>query len=82
MFPCPGCGLDKTSVIDSRADREGVRRRRKCLVCEHRFTTVERLRPDHANMQATVADLEKGINKLKKTMRQVVGEYANSRHTD
>lgn len=32
-------------MIDSRSLDEGVRRRRKCLACDKRFTTYERVQP-------------------------------------
>ena len=40
---CPFCGADDTQVIDSRVSEEGdsIRRRRRCLSCEKRFTTYE-----------------------------------------
>ncbi len=40
---CPFCGADDTQVIDSRVNEEGdsIRRRRKCGVCDKRFTTYE-----------------------------------------
>tara|TARA_B110000914_G_scaffold51069_1_gene43871 strand:- start:789 stop:1256 length:468 start_codon:yes stop_codon:yes gene_type:complete len=40
---CPFCNADDTSVIDSRVSEEGnkVRRRRRCLSCDKRFTTYE-----------------------------------------
>ena len=40
---CPFCGDPDTQVIDSRVNDEGdsIRRRRKCSVCEKRFTTYE-----------------------------------------
>jgi transcriptional repressor NrdR len=40
---CPRCGHQEDRVIDSRAvrDGKGVRRRRECLDCGHRFTTYE-----------------------------------------
>ena len=42
---CPFCGHLDTQVIDSRASDEGavIRRRRRCLSCEKRFTTYERV---------------------------------------
>lgn len=42
---CPFCGLDNDKVIDSRAGEEGcvTRRRRRCLECQRRFTTYERV---------------------------------------
>ncbi|MEX0786630.1 MAG: transcriptional regulator NrdR [Dehalococcoidia bacterium] len=40
---CPYCGYADTKVTDSRDSEEGIRRRRECLSCEQRFTTIERL---------------------------------------
>jgi len=42
---CPFCQHPDTQVIDSRASDEGasIRRRRKCLSCEKRFTTYEKV---------------------------------------
>lgn len=41
---CPFCSNDDTQVIDSRVSEEGdaIRRRRRCLACDRRFTTYER----------------------------------------
>ena len=40
---CPKCGFLDDKVVDSRSVREGfgVRRRRECLGCGHRFSTYE-----------------------------------------
>ena len=41
---CPFCRNGETSVIDSRASTQFViRRRRKCLSCDRRFTTYEKI---------------------------------------
>ena len=42
---CPNCHAAATKVIDSResADGTSIRRRRKCEVCQKRFTTYEQL---------------------------------------
>jgi len=42
---CPFCAKSGTQVIDSRASDEGasIRRRRRCLGCDKRFTTYERV---------------------------------------
>jgi transcriptional repressor NrdR len=42
---CPFCHHADTQVIDSRASDEGaaIRRRRRCLDCDKRFTTYERV---------------------------------------
>lgn len=41
---CPACASDDDKVVDSRTADDGsaIRRRRECLVCQHRFTTFER----------------------------------------
>jgi transcriptional repressor NrdR len=40
---CPFCGGAETQVIDSRVSEPGdsIRRRRRCLECQKRFTTYE-----------------------------------------
>ena len=40
---CPFCGAGDTQVIDSRVNDEGdsIRRRRRCVACDKRFTTYE-----------------------------------------
>ncbi|MEF8754100.1 MAG: transcriptional regulator NrdR [Accumulibacter sp.] len=41
---CPFCGAAETTVADTRISDDGdiVRRRRRCLKCDKRFTTHER----------------------------------------
>jgi transcriptional repressor NrdR len=43
LMKCPFCNADDTSVIDSRVSEEGnrIRRRRRCPICDKRFTTYE-----------------------------------------
>ena len=42
---CPFCGMDDDKVVDSRSRDEGrmIRRRRVCLNCERRFSTLEEI---------------------------------------
>jgi transcriptional repressor NrdR len=42
---CPFCGHPDTQVVDSRVSEEGdsVKRRRRCLDCDKRFTTWEKV---------------------------------------
>ena len=42
---CPRCACQDDKVVDSRDTKEGegVRRRRECLNCGHRFTTYEEI---------------------------------------
>ncbi|HET9642371.1 MAG TPA: transcriptional regulator NrdR [Burkholderiaceae bacterium] len=41
---CPFCGNHETQVVETRDSDEGdvIRRRRRCLKCDKRFTTYER----------------------------------------
>jgi transcriptional repressor NrdR len=41
---CPFCAHDETQVVETRESDEGdvIRRRRRCLRCDKRFTTYER----------------------------------------
>lgn len=41
---CPFCSAENTQVMDTRENEDGdtVRRRRRCLACDKRFTTYER----------------------------------------
>ncbi|OGM18727.1 transcriptional regulator NrdR [Candidatus Woesebacteria bacterium RIFCSPHIGHO2_01_FULL_37_10] len=43
---CPFCGNNDSQVLESRSVDEGVaiRRRRECVKCKKRFTTIERVR--------------------------------------
>jgi transcriptional repressor NrdR len=42
---CPYCSEPNTQVVDTRENEDGdtVRRRRRCLSCDKRFTTYERV---------------------------------------
>lgn len=44
---CPWCGATEDRVVDSREVEQGeaIRRRRECISCMRRFTTVERFSP-------------------------------------
>ena len=43
---CPKC-CSKTFVYDTQSKRDGdVWRKRKCLNCQYRFTTIESVIPD------------------------------------
>jgi transcriptional regulator NrdR family protein len=58
---CPNCGQTNNSVVlDSRPLRHTVRRRRKCLSCDERFSTYEyvRLKLTKTKMVDFIRDLE------------------------
>ena len=45
---CPKCGCTDDKVIDSRSVKDGfgIRRRRECIQCTYRFTTLESISPE------------------------------------
>lgn len=49
---CPKCGNADDKVIDTRAAEDGkmIRRRRECLSCQTRFTTIERMEEMQLNV--------------------------------
>ena len=68
---CPFCHHADTQVIDSRASDEGavIRRRRRCLQCDKRFTTYERVElamPTLIKRGGTRAEYDR--NKLRASM--------------
>jgi len=68
---CPFCSKSDTQVIDSRASDEGasIRRRRRCLGCDKRFTTYERVElalPSIVNRGGSRAEYDR--NKLRASM--------------
>jgi len=38
---CPHCSWGSSAVLEARQTQQYKRRRRECLSCEHRWTTVE-----------------------------------------
>jgi len=40
LCPCPDCKA-ATQVVETRASEHGPRRRRQCVACRKRFTTIE-----------------------------------------
>lgn len=40
---CPNCQHPESKVLDTRASGDGIRRRRQCLGCGARFSTIERI---------------------------------------
>ncbi len=57
---CPKCGVNNDKVIDSRStnDDSCVRRRRECLHCSYRFTTVEEVVPEELHVVKRTGERE------------------------
>ena len=60
---CPACGCEDDKVVDSRAvkDGAGVRRRRECTRCLHRFTTYEGIIQEELKEDFDKDKLRRGI---------------------
>jgi transcriptional repressor NrdR len=68
---CPFCNHAETQVVETRESDEGgvIRRRRRCLKCEKRFTTYERIEialPAVVKKDGTRADFD--LDKLEASM--------------
>ena len=57
---CPYCGAEESKVIDSRPteDSERIRRRRECLSCGYRYTTIEGIIPEELKVVKRTGDRE------------------------
>jgi transcriptional repressor NrdR len=68
---CPFCSHEETQVVETRESDEGdvIRRRRRCMSCDKRFTTYERpeiAMPLVVKKDGTRADFDR--NKLRASM--------------
>ena len=62
---CPKCGFEMSGVVDSRYINNTKRRRRECILCGERYTTVEVFYEDFKKMQKDKNVLEQKIEKIK-----------------
>lgn len=61
---CPACGsFDGSAVMNSRPGKSGIKRRRRCLACNFRFTTWEII--GAFPPQTPVAQLRSGATMLR-----------------
>ena len=72
---CPQCQATKSEVTDSRPNRAGLRRRRKCVACGHRWTTYEMTIAERAPRialpnQQLVRQLEPILAQMAATLRR------------
>ena len=72
---CPKCSSTESRVVDSRTPTSGgsIRRRRECMECGHRFTTMEQLLNDDLQVlkkDGSLEPLQKGklLTSLKKAL--------------
>jgi transcriptional repressor NrdR len=53
---CPTCGKGPSTVLETRHKPDGIRRRRKCYKCGHRFWTVETVIPAKPSRMQNIED--------------------------
>ena len=70
MF-CPRCHSDQNKVLDSRQNELGVKRRRQCLKCAYRFTTLEELLALDLDVEKRAGTIQAfSIDKLEEGIRK------------
>jgi transcriptional repressor NrdR len=96
---CPKCGCSDDKVIDSRSVKDGfgIRRRRECIQCNYRFTTLESVSPeelkvvkrDGSRVEFDPEKLRRGIDRAcyKRNVSfgeidRIVGEVSSSLQRD
>jgi len=77
-FSCPKCQHRGTAVKDSRPVKDGteIRRRRFCIACGHRFTTLEQLyenaRPLRSGrLKETLSRLSRALDNAREDIAEV-----------
>ena len=68
---CPYCNHNETKVNDSRESKDGttIKRRRECLKCEKRFSTVEKLQKLDLKVEKSNGSIEEfNINKIRNSL--------------
>lgn len=80
---CPYCANRDSRVTDSRANDDGIRRRRECIACGERFTTTEMVqlssllvvkrdgRREEFNREKLLAGLRKACSKRNVSTQQI-----------
>lgn len=63
MMPCPKCDGD-SKVTDSRPVSANIRRRRKCISCGNRFSTVEVFDEEDARNPVNRKDLKAALDEI------------------
>jgi transcriptional regulator NrdR family protein len=67
---CPYCGSAQTKVIDSRKIMGGVRRRRECIDCTERHSTVEVIQQYLRHQKFTPAQIKNKTRAIEKYQKR------------
>lgn len=68
---CPYCNNDELKVSDSRDSKDGstIKRRRECLTCQKRFSTIEKILKLDLEVEKSDGSIEEfNIQKIKKSL--------------
>ena len=68
---CPYCNHNDTKVSDSRESKDGstIKRRRECLNCEKRFSTIEKVQKLDLEVEKSGGMIEEfNINKIRNSL--------------
>lgn len=68
---CPNCGA-KTNVVDSRSHEDSRSRRRECVGCGFRFSTVEIDADYYETLKPT--DKQEILNRLDKCYQEFIAQ--------
>ena len=66
---CSVCGCD-TKVIETRATMKGIRRRRECIRCGHKYSTWETLR-EKMSIHQTLEELKVEIDNIQSSINTI-----------
>jgi len=62
----------RTRVTDSRLTPVGIRRRRECVVCGQRFSTLEMLNSQWANISVELEAMKKTLRRYRKAQQEMM----------
>lgn len=68
---CPKCQSEQVKVYDMRHTTNGCRRKRKCLACGYRYSTMEVLITEYNNSIMQMAEDKKSIDKYEQEMKMI-----------
>lgn len=69
---CPKCKSDQLNVIDSRPTENHTRRRRQCVICGARVSTVEISAEEYKKMTQRLYQLESILSQLRDTVPKIL----------
>jgi len=73
---CPTCG-NKSRVIETQAGTQTVNRRRQCLKCRNRWSTIESAKGNRGQTTKTLAELNKTIQEIEAAVDRIVKRFDN-----